>query len=98
MLAVNHWTEHRVTKGRIRERTKGAESVCNPIERITISTKQTPHHYPHPTELPGTKPPTREYTCLHGSSSICSAGCPCQASMGRETLDPVKAWFSNVWE
>jgi hypothetical protein len=42
MLAVNHWTEHKVHSGGIRERTEGAEGVYNPIGRTTISTDQTP--------------------------------------------------------
>jgi hypothetical protein len=36
MLAVNHWTEHKVPKGVARERTEGAEGVCSPIGGITI--------------------------------------------------------------
>ena len=58
MLAANHWTEHGDPNGGVRERTKGAEGVYNPIRRTTISTNQTPP----PPELPGTKPPTKEYT------------------------------------
>jgi hypothetical protein len=42
MLEDNHWTEHRVPNGGVRERTEGDEEVCNPIER-TISTNQTNH-------------------------------------------------------
>jgi hypothetical protein len=53
MLSVNHWTEHRVTNGGARERTQGAEGVCNPIGGTTISTNQ------YATEIPGTKPPTK---------------------------------------
>jgi hypothetical protein len=47
----------RVSSGGVRERTEGAEGVFNPIGRTTISTNQTPS-----AELPGTKPPTKEYT------------------------------------
>jgi hypothetical protein len=50
MLAANHRTEHRNPNGGVRERTERAEGVCNPIGRTTIS------------ELPGTNPPTKEYT------------------------------------
>jgi hypothetical protein len=42
-------------KNSILIQTEGAEGVCNPIGR-TISTNQTR------SELPGTKPPTEEYT------------------------------------
>jgi hypothetical protein len=41
MLASNHWTEHRVLNGGVRERTEGAEGVCNPIKRTAMSTNQT---------------------------------------------------------
>jgi hypothetical protein len=36
MLAANHWPEHRVPNGGVRERSKRAEVVGNPIERTTI--------------------------------------------------------------
>jgi len=55
MLAANHQTEHGNPNGRIREKTEGAEGVCNTIERIT-STNRTS------AELPGTKSQTNEYT------------------------------------
>jgi hypothetical protein len=42
MLEANHWTEHRVLNGGVIERTEGAEGVCNPIGRTTISTNQIP--------------------------------------------------------
>jgi hypothetical protein len=41
MLAANHGTEHSDPIGGIRERTEGAEGVCNPIGG-TISTNQIP--------------------------------------------------------
>jgi hypothetical protein len=37
MLIANHWTEHQDPKGGVRERTEGAERVCNPIGGTTIS-------------------------------------------------------------
>jgi hypothetical protein len=55
MLSVNHWTEPKVTNGGVRESTEETEGVCNPIRRTTISTIKEPD----PTELPGTKPPTK---------------------------------------
>ena len=42
MLKVNHWTEHGVPNGGVREGTEGAEGVCRPMERVTVSTGQTP--------------------------------------------------------
>jgi hypothetical protein len=60
MFIANHWTEHGVLNGGVREKTEGAEGLCNLIGRTIISTNQTP-----PPELPGTKPPTKEHTWLH---------------------------------
>jgi hypothetical protein len=42
MFAANHWTEYGVPNRGVRERTGGAEGVCNPIGRTTISTNQNP--------------------------------------------------------
>jgi hypothetical protein len=58
MYTANHWTESRDLNEEVRARTVGAEGVCNIIGRTTISTNQTPN-------LPGTKPPTKEYTWRH---------------------------------
>jgi hypothetical protein len=49
MLTAKHWTELGDPNGEVR--TEGAKGICNPIGRTTIST-----------ELPGTKPPAKEYT------------------------------------
>jgi hypothetical protein len=40
MLVANHWIEHGIPKGGVRERTEGAKGVCNLIGRTTISTNQ----------------------------------------------------------
>ena len=53
MLPANHWTEHRVPNGGVRERTEGAEGVCNHRKNNSIN-------QPDPPELPGTKPPIKE--------------------------------------
>jgi hypothetical protein len=58
ILTANHWTEPGDPSGRVRRRTEGAEGVCHLIGR-TILTKQ---NIPPPQKLPGTKPPTKEYT------------------------------------
>jgi hypothetical protein len=62
MLVASHWTEHRVPNGvpngEVRERTEEAEGVCNFTGRMTISTNQSSPLL----ELPGAKPPTKEYT------------------------------------
>jgi hypothetical protein len=42
ILAANHCNGHGVSSGRVRVMTEGAEGVCNPIGRTTISTKHTP--------------------------------------------------------
>jgi hypothetical protein len=44
MLTANQWTEQRVPNERVRERSEGAEGVCNLIRRPTISTNQTPQN------------------------------------------------------
>jgi hypothetical protein len=41
MFTINHDTEHWVPNGEVRERTEGAEGVCNTTARTTISTNQT---------------------------------------------------------
>jgi hypothetical protein len=38
MLAANHRTEPGNPNGKVREKTEGAEVVCNPIGKTTIST------------------------------------------------------------
>ena len=60
MLIASHWTDHGVSSGGVRERTEGAEEVCNPIGRTKISTNQTSP------EFPGAKPPTKEYIHMEG--------------------------------
>jgi len=56
MLGANHWTELVDSNGGVREKNEGAKGICNPVGRTAVSTNQTPP------ELPGTKPPTSEYT------------------------------------
>jgi hypothetical protein len=53
-------TELRDPNRGIRARIVGAEGICNPTRRTTISTNQTPP--PPKKNLPGTKSPTKEYT------------------------------------
>jgi hypothetical protein len=67
--------------------------VVNPIGRTTISTNQNSQssqglNY-HPKSTHGV---------THGSSCICSRGCPYLASMGREGLGPVKVQCLNIGE
>jgi len=90
VLAANHQTEHHGDpNGRVRERTEGAEGVCNRIGRTAISTR-----FP---ELPGTKPKSTHGT-THGSSCVCSRGLPCLASMGGKALGFMKTRFLSVGE
>jgi hypothetical protein len=44
MLPTYHGTEHGISNGGVRERTEGAEGVCYPIGRTTISTNLIPQH------------------------------------------------------
>ena len=55
MLAANLWNEHRVPSGGVRERIEGAKWVCNNWKNNYVKQPDTP-------ELPGTKPPIKEYT------------------------------------
>jgi hypothetical protein len=60
MLTDNLWTEHRlpsgVPSGGVRKKTEGAERGLQPHRKNNnINQPDTP-------ELPGTKPPTKEYT------------------------------------
>jgi hypothetical protein len=86
MLAANHWTEHGDPNGGVRERTEGAEGVCNPIGRTTISTNQISQSSQ---ELNHQQKSTHGGT--HGSSHISNREWHCLTSMGREALGPVKA-------
>jgi hypothetical protein len=57
MLAANHCTEHGLSNERVRERTEELKGFA--IYRNNNNIKQSD---PTPPELPGTKPPTKEYT------------------------------------
>ena len=67
----------------VRERTEGAEGVCNPIGRTVISTNQTTHC---------SHGLNHQQSSTYDSSCLCSRRWPCHASMGGEVLDPMKAW------
>jgi hypothetical protein len=66
-------------------RTEGAEGVCNPKGRTTISTNLTPSFQGLNNQPKGT------HGGSHGFSCRCRRGWPCQASMEGESLGPVKA-------
>jgi hypothetical protein len=83
MLTGNHLTEHGLSNGGIRQRTKGAERVYNTIGRTTVSSNET-------TQSSSTHGGT------HGSIHICTRGWPCQASIGGEVLGPVKVHCPSV--
>jgi hypothetical protein len=90
MHRVKHQTEHGDPNAKVGARTEGAEGVCHSIGRTIILTNQTPQ------KLPGTKPPTKEYTWAgvggtYGSSWIYSRRWPYQASLGAAPLGPVEA-------
>jgi hypothetical protein len=73
--AHSYWTEGGVPNRGVRERTEGAEGVCNNIKQ-TPQSSQGLSHQPR---------------SIQGSSSICSRGWPCQPSMRGEVLSPMKA-------
>jgi hypothetical protein len=82
-----------VPNGGVRERTEGAEGVCNPIGGTIISTNQTPLSFQGLNHQPKSI-----HGGTHGSSCICSRGWTSWASMGVKVLGPVKAWCSSVRE
>jgi hypothetical protein len=90
---AKHWTEHGDPNREVRARTVGAEGVCNPIGRATISTSQTSqssqelNHHPKST-----------HGGMHGSSWICSRGLPYWASLGGESHGPVKTQQPRLGE
>jgi hypothetical protein len=75
---ANHQTECRDPNGGVRGRTKGAEGVCNPIGRTTLSTNQIPQ-----SSQGLNHQPKSAHGGTHGSSCICSRGWPYLASMWR---------------
>ena len=94
MLTDNHWTEHGLPNGGVREKTEGAEGDCNPRGRTTISANHTP-----PQSSQGLNHgPKSTHGGTYGSSCICSRGWPCWASMREEALSLVKARCPNVGE
>jgi hypothetical protein len=69
ILIAKHQTEPGDPNGRARGRTRGAEGVCNPTGRITISTNQIPQSSQ---EL--NHQPRSIHGGTHGSSLMCSRG------------------------
>jgi hypothetical protein len=82
----NHRTEQGDRSGGIRGRSEGAEEVCNPRGRTTISISQT--HY---SSQGLNHQPKNTHGGTHGSSCICSQGLPYLSSVRGEALGPVKA-------
>ena len=78
--------------GGVRERTEGAESVCNSLGRI-ISTNQTPQSSQWLNQQPKSI-----HGRTDGSSCICTRGWPYEVSMGGEALGLVKAQWHSVGE
>jgi hypothetical protein len=77
-------SEHKVPNGGDRESTEESEGIFHPHR----------NHYnmnqPLPSELPGTKSPTKEHTGTHGSIFISCRRWTCWTSIGGEALGPVK--------
>jgi len=81
LTRANHLTENGVPNGGARERTEGAEGVCNSIGRATKSINQRLNHQPKNMHMEGPMAPIA-YVAEDG---------PCRASVGGEDLGPVKA-------
>ena len=93
VLAANHQTELRVPNGGVRERTEGAEGICDVIGKRTISTNQTPQN-----SQGLNYQPKSAHGGTHGSSHIYCNGWSCQTLMGGKALGPVKAQCPSVGE
>jgi hypothetical protein len=83
ILTANPWTKPGNPNGRVKGRTEGAEGVCNPIGRTTISTNQTPQ-----SSQGLNHQPKSIHGLVHDSSYICSRELPYQ---GGEALGPLEA-------
>jgi hypothetical protein len=90
MLGANNWTDHWVPNRGVREKTEGAEGVCNPIGRTTISNKQSFQRLNHHQRS--------THGGTHGSRCICSRGWPYLASMWEEALGSGKAQCPRLGE
>ena len=66
-LQIQTCNECRVPNGGVRERTEGAEGLCNSMGRTTISTNQTSQSYQGLSHQPKST-----HGGAHGSSRICS--------------------------
>jgi hypothetical protein len=86
IFTANHRTELWDPSGRVRGKTEGTKVDCNPMERTTILTNQTPQ-----SSQGLNHQPKSIHGWVHGFSYICSRGLPYLASMGWEALGPVKA-------
>jgi hypothetical protein len=95
VLAANNQTEHGDPNGVVRGRIEGTEGICNPIGRTTISTKELSY----PSEFPGTKPLTKQYTWRDPWLQLyISRGWPYLASMGGEPIGAVEVLCPSVGE
>jgi hypothetical protein len=85
-LVANYWTGLGTPVEELGEKLKELKGITTPKEKQQYKSPDT-------LQLPGTKPPTKEYIhqCVHGSSYIFSRGLSYLASMGGEALGLVKA-------
>jgi hypothetical protein len=60
----------------VKAETEGAEGVCNPIGRRTLSMNQNSQDLNHQSRS--------THGGTHDSNPICSRRCPCRTSMGEE--------------
>jgi len=85
-FAANRWTEQGDPNRGVREKTKGPEGVCNPIERTTILTNQNPQSHQ----------PMSTHGGTYDSSHICNKGWRCPVTIGGKALGPVKTRILNI--
>jgi hypothetical protein len=91
MLIPNHQTEHEDLNGRIRGKTDGAERVCNPLGKTTLSTNQIPL---------SSQGPNHQSKSTHGgtiaSNYLCSRGWPCYVLLRAEAFSLVETRYTKV--
>jgi hypothetical protein len=74
------------------------EKGVKELKGFVTHRKKNNINHPDTLELPTTKPPKSTHGGTHGSSSTCSKGWPCWASMGGEALGSGKIQCPNVGE
>jgi hypothetical protein len=94
-LAANHWIElggrEVLSDGGDREGAEGAQGVCSPMKRTTVSTANSPIPW-------GSQRLDHQPKNTHGTGHICGRRWPCWTSLGGNGLGPEGVQCPNVGE